>query len=178
MAAGRAPRARDTLLRLRPFRLGDEAAALAAEAALHAEGFQFPLEHRPGERWTDYLRRREANRRGAEVPPGFVPSTLLAACVDDQLVGRVSIRHELNDWLTQYGGHVGYAVVPDMRRRGYATEILRQGLVIARSLGIADVLVTCDVTNVVSARVIERCGGEYESTAMGSGAPKRRYWFR
>ena len=65
-----------------------------------------------------------------------------------------------------------------MRRRGYATEILRQGLVVARALGIDDVLVTCDVDNSASAGVIEACGGEFESIAEGDGTPKRRYWFR
>ena len=49
---------------------------------------------------------------------------------------------------------------------------------IARSLGVDEVLVTCDVGNVASAGVIEACGGEFESVTSGEEPPKRRYWFR
>lgn len=166
------------MLRLRPFRMEDEAAARAAHAAMRADGFPFLLDYARDEPWSSYLRRREANRRGEQLPIGWVPSSFLAATVEGTLVGRISIRHELNDWLATYGGHIGYAVVPAMRRRGYGTEILRQGLVIARALGIDDVLVTCDAGNSASAGVIEACGGVFESTAEGDGPPKRRYWFR
>lgn len=166
------------LLRLRPFRPEDEEAARAAHEAMKADAFPFLLDYVPNESWSVYLERRRANSRGELLPSRWVPSTFLAATIDDTLVGRISIRHELNSWLATYGGHIGYAVVPGMRRRGYATEILRQGLVVARAVGIEDVLVTCDVNNTASARVIEGCGGVFESIASGDGVPKRRYWFR
>jgi predicted acetyltransferase len=93
-------------------------------------------------------------------------------------VGRVSIRHELNDFLAHEGGHIGYCVLAEHRRRGYATEILRQGLVIASSVGIDRVLLTCDEHNIGSATVIQRAGGVYESTVTDTedGVPKHRYW--
>lgn len=153
---------------------------MAAHRALEAEDFSFLLGHTVGEPWRDFVARREANRRGEQLPEGWVPNTFLAATVDGELVGRVSIRHELNEWLADYGGHIGYCVVPAHRRLGYATEILRQGLIIARSLGIDAVLVTCDQGNVASARVIESQGGAFESMIEDpeGGEPRRRYWIR
>jgi predicted acetyltransferase len=100
--------------------------------------------------------------------------------VAGKLVGRVSIRHELNAYLAELGGHIGYAVRPEFRRRGYATGILRQSLLVAQELGIDQALVTCDDENAGSARVIERCGGVLADVVPGpdGSAPKRRYWAR
>ena len=112
-----------------------------------------------------------------DLPSGHVPSTFLVADVGGQIVGRSSIRHELNEFLAREGGHIGYGVLADHRRRGYATEILRMSLVIARSLGVDRVLVTCDDDNVGSVTVIERCGGVFDSLVeCDDGPPKRRYW--
>src|SRR5713226_3487864 len=80
----------------------------------------------------------------------FVPSTHLWAVAEDEFVGRISIRHELNDALRVEGGHIGYDTVPSFRGRGVATEMLRQALPVARALGLSSVLVTCDDTNAAS----------------------------
>jgi predicted acetyltransferase len=168
-------------LRLRPLRLDDEAQAQAAHAELAEEGVTFLLFRERSAGWPDYLEALDAARRGTRLPERMVPATFLAAELDGRLVGRVSIRHELNDWLTRVGGHIGYAVRPADRLQGHATEILRQALVVARSLGIDRVLVTCDEDNAGSARVIERCGGVLQDVVPGDGpyagtTLKRRYW--
>ncbi|MDC7120433.1 GNAT family N-acetyltransferase [Cellulomonas fimi] len=60
---------------------------------------------------------------------------------------------------------------------GYATEMLRQSLVVATSAGIERALVTCDDDNVASARTIERCGGVVQDRVpVDGGPPERRYW--
>lgn len=128
--------------------------------------------------WSIYLGRLDAARKGIDLPVGFVASTFLVADVDNEIVGRTSIRHELNEFLAREGGHIGYCVLAEHRRRGYATEILRQSLAIARAVGVERVLLTCDDDNVGSATVIESCGGVLESlTEAGeTGRPMRRYW--
>jgi predicted acetyltransferase len=166
-------------LRLRPLRLDDEQAFLAAHEEMLADGFSFGFQQ-PGESWADHVERIERERRGIDLGDDRVPATFLLAFVSGELVGRTSIRHELNDFLLREGGHVGYGVLAPYRRRGYATEILRQSLILCRAVGIDAVLVTCDDDNVGSAAVIERCAGELESTVVpaAGGTPKRRYWIR
>jgi predicted acetyltransferase len=125
-----------------------------------------------------YLEVLAEQNRGENLPANHVPSTFLFAFVSARIVGRVSIRHSLNAYLERMGGHIGYVVVPEFRRQGYATAILREAVVIAREkLGLARVLVTCDADNVGSMRTIEKNGGVLESiVAVDGDAPKRRYW--
>lgn len=158
-------------LQLRPLRPSDEAAAWAAQRELAPDDFEFLLNVQPGEPWADYVVRMERYRRG-DVPEHLVPASFLVAEVGGELVGRVSIRHRLNDWLFERGGHIGYGVRPAFRRRGYASEILRQSLGIAKELGIERALLTCEDDNVASAAVIEGAGGALENVVDGM----RRYW--
>lgn len=56
-------------------------------------------------------------------------------------------------------GHIGFAVVPWKRQRGYATRALALILPEARAEGLAYVELTADVSNLASRRVIEANGG-------------------
>lgn len=143
------------------------------------DGFTFALGYEAGTPWAGYVRLQAGLATGTDVPDGMVPSTFLVATVGDQVVGRTSVRHALNDYLAREGGHIGYCVLPAHRRRGYATEILRQSLVIARAAGVDRALVTCDDDNIGSATVIETCGGRLDSVVPSVTPPERlvrRYW--
>lgn len=163
-------------LTLRPLRLEDETEVRRLQEQLLADDFDFLLDD--GQPFAEYLEGQRREARGEGLAPGRVPADFLVAEVDGEIVGRVSIRHELSDFLRTIGGHVGYAVGPERRRRGYATEILRQSVARLAELGVQRVLVTCDDTNAASAATIERCGGVLEDLydAEGLDVPKRRYW--
>jgi predicted acetyltransferase len=166
-----------TDLLLRPLRPGDEREAIAAHHEFAAEGFNFLLGWRPDEPWSAYLHRLEQLRRGLAVAPDRVPATFLVAEVNTELVGRVSIRHELNASLMDVGGHIGYGVRWSHRRRGYATEILRQALLLLHAQGVDRILITCDDDNTASIALVEKAGGVLDDIRPApDGKQRRRYW--
>lgn len=105
-------------------------------------------------------------------PEHLVPSTTLWWVDGTEYLGRIAIRHRLNAFLRDYGGHIGYDVRPSARRRGHATAMLRAALPVAHRLGVDPALVTCDEDNVASRKVIEANGGVFEDRR----GVKLRYW--
>ncbi|ANS80173.1 Acetyltransferase [Serinicoccus hydrothermalis] len=163
------------MLTLRPPTVQDEPALRRMHEQLAAESFDFLLAEGP---WAQILAQVQAESEGRDLLPGRVRADFLVAAAEGIPVGRVSIRHELSPFLREVGGHVGYAVAPEFRRRGHATQILRLSVERLRGLGVEQVLVTCDDDNLASAATIERCGGVLEDVRArpGGGMPKRRYW--
>ena len=74
---------------------------------------------------------------------------------DQVVIGFLQLRHTLNDYLLEEGGHTGYSIRPTYRRCGHATRALGLALGRARELELDRVLVTCDDDNVISAKTIE-----------------------
>ena len=138
----------------------EEEEFLRAHRAISPEVPGFLHYYKEGMPFSRYLELLADQERGVNLPPNHVPSTFLFAFVATRIVGRVSIRRSLNEFLWRVGGHIGYVVVPEFRRRGYATTILRLSIQIAREkLGIKHVLVTFDDDNIGSIRTIEKNGG-------------------
>lgn len=109
---------------------------------------------------------------GTARPADRVPCTTLWWVEGNEYLGRLTIRHQLTEFLREIGGHIGYDVRPTARRRGHATAMLRAALPTAYVLGIDPALVTCDLDNVASRRVVEANGGVLEDRRHG----KLRYW--
>jgi predicted acetyltransferase len=132
------------------------------------EGMTFP-------EMLEILRRESA---GIDLAPGRVQHTMLYGFLDGKIIGRVSVRHTLNDRLRQRGGHIGYAIAPKHRRNGYAKEMVRQGLEFCRKIGLDSIMVTCGDDNVPSWKIIEHFGGTLQDRVWDEedGEMMRRYW--
>lgn len=129
--------------------------------------------------YDDWLQHLDRQSSADTVSTGWVVSSTLFA-VDktrDRLIGVVDIRHELNDFLANYGGHIGYGVRPSERRKGYATEILRLGLEFCKSINLKKVMLACYKDNVASCKTIAKNGGVLESEHPHSdGKTIQIYW--
>jgi predicted acetyltransferase len=84
-------------LRLRPLRPEDEQAPRAAQRTMAADGFEFAFDLADDTDWPRYLTEFARQQRGLDLPPDRVPASFLVATVDHVIVGRTSIRHQLND---------------------------------------------------------------------------------
>ncbi|PYE48990.1 GNAT family N-acetyltransferase [Deinococcus yavapaiensis] len=127
-----------------------------------------------------HVRDRRAFERRENLGPGFVPQTEKWLVDEERVLGRVKIRHELNDRLREFGGHIGYEIRPSERRRGLGSLALRLALDEARALGLSEVLLTCDEDNLGSRGVIEHNGGVLEGVVKLEwyAKPICRYWIR
>ena len=97
---------------------------------------------------------------------------------DNKLVGIINIRHELNEYLFNYGGHIGYSILPSERRKGYAYKQLLLALDFCKRLNINKVLITCLENNIGSSKTIEKAGGVLENIVLNPSrmTHEKRYW--
>ena len=122
-----------------------------------------------------YLDNLEINEpKGGKVPDSVF---FLLDIERNILLGAVNIRHYLNDYLLQFGGHIGDGIRPSERRKGYATEMIRLALIECKKLGIDKVLMVCDKSNIGSAKSIIKNGGILENEFVDEdGEVNQRYW--
>ncbi|MDR7870112.1 MAG: GNAT family N-acetyltransferase [Tissierellaceae bacterium] len=114
------------------------------------------------------------------IPEDKVPANtyFLIRKLDNKIIGMINIRHRVNEFLFNEGGHIGYSIRPTEREKGYGTLILKLGLERCKKLNLREVLITCDKINVASAKVIQNNGGVldneiYSETFSGI---IQRYW--
>lgn len=117
---------------------------------------------------------------GKNLPDGYVRENFYLCYEKNRLIGVFSLKFELTEFLLNYGGHIGYATRPSDRNRGLATQMLKQGLAIAASFGLARVLCICDNDNYASERVILKNGGAMEDERYDPDehVTVKRFWIQ
>ena len=127
------------------------------------------------EDWLEELKKRSSEDT---VPKGLVPSSTYLGLreKDNYIIGMIDIRHYLNEYLTQVGGHIGYGVRKSERNKGYAKQMLKLALEKCKELKIKRVLITCDEDNIASEKVILSANAKLEDIRNVDGENKKRFW--
>jgi len=113
-----------------------------------------------------------------EAVTGEIPSHIFFAIrkSDNRLLGTINVRYPYEDYVKVHG-HIGYGIRPSERRKGYAAAMLELALDFCKKVGLERVLLTCDKSNVGSAKTIMKCGGVLERESMlADGEVLQRYW--
>jgi len=109
--------------------------------------------------------------------PDWVPAhTYFLVLENKRIIGAINIRHCLNDYLLNFGGHIGYGIRPSERKKGYASIMLSLALPISKKLGISKALITCNKNNLGSAKTIMNNGGILENEVVKGSEVTQRYW--
>ena len=128
----------------------------------------------------EWIRYSKQLKDPATVTQNWVPSTqyMLVREEDNKIVGMIQLRHCFNQYLEEFGGHIGYSVAPSERRKGYCALMLKMLLEKCREMGMDKVLLTCIKGNEGSKRTILINGGVFETTVFEPHGEVwlERYW--
>ena len=108
----------------------------------------------------------------------LVPADTYFAVEDDGIIWAIQLRHHIDHPNLEYRwGHIGYWVRPSKRGNGYATKMLHLVLDRAREILLDKVLITCDINNIWSNKVIQKNWGILEKECLHEdGTRFNRYW--
>lgn len=119
--------------------------------------------------YDEWLKAVTANTKMETVNPNWVVTdTFFAVDETNRMIGIIDLRHTLNDFLKDLG-NCGYSVRPSERRKGYATEMLRQLTKIATNVGMNELHLSVERDNEPSVRTIKYNGGIYERSFKFEG---------
>ena len=114
------------------------------------------------EQFQAWLIEKNDYAHGLHMADWMVPSSEYWFLVDGVYVGNIRLRHNLTPALRSSSGHIGYAIAPAYRKKGYAKLMLQAVLQEARKLSLNEVMLSADKDNIASRKTIEACGGQLE----------------
>lgn len=125
------------------------------------------------ENFEEYLNFLEDYSKGINLSKGSVATSTFWLIHNNEVVGVTRVRHEEVDT----AGHIGYDISPCCRKKGYGSIILKLALEEARKLGIGNAIVTCNVDNAASRKIIEKHNGKLLGTIFDEEENETLYKF-
>lgn len=130
--------------------------------------------------YDEWLQKIEKDLDIPNIPEDRVPANtyFLIRPSDDRIIGMINIRHRLNEFMLNEGGHIGYSIRPTERKKGYGTLLLSLGLQKCKELNLKEILITCDKINIASSEVIQNNNGVLENEVFSETYSQmiQRYW--
>lgn len=124
------------------------------------ETYYFSMYKQALQNFDGYLKYLNNWLKGIDLKDGFVNTSTFWLIDNNEVVGVTRVRHEE----VEGAGHIGYDISPIYRKKGYGTQILKLALREAEKIGIKDVIVTCNVENTASRKIIEKNNGRLLGT--------------
>jgi len=115
----------------------------------------------------DYLNNKEKD----------VNSSTFFLIENNEILWVIDIRHHINHKnLIEKWWHIWYWIAPEFRRKWYATKMLELWLIEARKIWLEKVLITCNISNIGSKKVIEKNWGIFER--LTNDWTMNRFWIK
>ena len=152
--------------------------AIQEFSAKHLKEFEYSSIEEMKSDFDTYVTKIRNYSKGIGLPEGYIPHTEFWLVESGKYIGRLDIRHYLNEFLENVGGNIGYDIRPPMREKGYGSNILKLGLEKAKELGLEKVLLTCTDGNIASEKIILKNGGKFEDSRYHDmhKVYKKRFW--
>lgn len=112
--------------------------------------------------YDEWLEKVIANSCTDTVNPNWVLTDTFFAVrnFDNKIIGIIDLRYQLNEFLKDLG-NCGYSVRPSERKKGYATEMLKQVCQKAKEYGLSVLKLSVEKDNISSIRTIQKNGGAF-----------------
>lgn len=105
----------------------------------------------------------------------WVNAHLFLLVENNKILWAIQIRHHINHQnLIEKWWHIWYWIAPQYRRKWYATKMLELWLIEAKKLWLSKVLITCDIDNIGSKKVILKNWWVFER--LTSDWKMNRFW--
>ena len=110
-------------------------------------------------------------------PKWYTNSSLFFLIENDKILWWIDIRHDIKaPILNEKWWHIWYWIAPKFRKKWYATKMLELWLIEAKNIWLDKALITCDIDNIGSKKVIEKNWWIFER--LTNDWKMNRYWIK